>query len=167
MQGEWLLAPSDSLTYSTKVPLSSSFCPSPKELGEGLEVLRACLLQQLEGHRFRAGDDRPCHLQLLDGHLPVLFAAGADRIHGNVDRKTSLKEIEGGLEDADMGFHAREDDRLPAQLREAHPEGLCPPAREDELGEGLHFPQQLPQGRDRGPQGFSWGRIFMGSGLTY
>ncbi len=59
----------------------------------------------------------PRHLQLLDSHLPVLFAAGADRIHGNMDRKASLKEIERGLEDADMGLYAGEDDRLPAQLR--------------------------------------------------
>ena len=71
-----------------------------------LELGGAAAAEQLVHHHLGGGEDAAGRLHALQSDAPVLFAARADGVGGDVYRVSVLQGSEGGLGDADVAFDA-------------------------------------------------------------
>ncbi len=108
-------------------------------LEEGKEVLelgRSGLAEPLEGGGFPGGDGDAGLAHEIKGDAFVFGVARADGVGGDVNDAAFVEESEGGLEDADVRFHAAEDDLIAAEGAEAVEELRLCGATEGEFFDG-------------------------------
>ena len=83
------------------------------QLRDSLEVGGVAALEELEEDRLGGGDHGAGRGHAAEGPLSVGLAAGVDGVVGDLDLVTAIEQINGRLEDTDVGLDAGDDDLLP------------------------------------------------------